>query len=99
MIGTWVALATASLGSAVLLAVVVVSRRAAAMEDPAGYLRRRTLNASRWAIRRRFKRIAAANWPDGITPAPPQPSTSDEHFRRIANEVVPDNAIDWEDPK
>lgn len=77
----------------------VWDRHQRAPADPRAYLRRRMDRIRRWEVRCRFAAIAALEWPDGIKPAPSQPSTSDEHFRRIAEEVVPDNATDWENPK
>lgn len=50
----------------------------------ARFIRRRILSMSPGEIRRRFDRIVAFNFPEA--------ARADEHFDRIANEVVPDTA-------
>lgn len=63
------------------------------LADPAAYMRRQMDRMSNRDARRRFAAIAAREWPDGIRPAPPQPSPAspwDAHCDRL-HEVIPDN--------
>lgn len=59
-------------------------------DDPATILRRRMDRMSNREARYRFAAYASVEWPDGIRPAPPQPSGWDAHCDRL-HEVIPDN--------
>lgn len=54
------------------------------VDDPAAYMRQQLLDMSQRRINSRFEVIWANNFPEA--------KRADEHFNRIANEVVPDTA-------